>query len=261
MNEAYTRYEADPSSTLMTKLQSLYIRIFGIPEIGFQLRAFHFKQISRKFGLIGANRILDAGSGIGAYTIWLAATYPECHVVACDTDEAKVKYGTLLVKELNLPNVEFILDDVISFAAPSSSFDLVLNIDVLEHLPDYRSALKSFYRLLKPGGYLYLHTPQPDQPRIFRRFRSWEHQDHVFEGFTPNQLEQDLNLVGFGTAEITETFHFFGRFAWEVNHLALMASLPLAGATYPLLYGLARLDALLPLSRGLATAVLAQKPA
>jgi len=43
-----------------------------------------------------------------------------------------------------------------------SSFDFVYSSHALEHLEDPRRALKSWWRVLKPGGYLILYLPERD---------------------------------------------------------------------------------------------------
>jgi SAM-dependent methyltransferase len=50
-------------------------------------------------------------------------------------------------------------EDVTNLSYEDSSFDTVLTFDVLEHVPDYRSALKEFYRVLAKGGQLVVSVP------------------------------------------------------------------------------------------------------
>lgn len=50
-------------------------------------------------------------------------------------------------------------EDVTALSFADSSFDFVLSFDVLEHVPDYRSALAEFHRVLKPGGRVLLSVP------------------------------------------------------------------------------------------------------
>lgn len=44
-------------------------------------------------------------------------------------------------------------------ALASESFDAVICMHVLEHLPDDRAAMRELYRLLKPGGWAGISTP------------------------------------------------------------------------------------------------------
>jgi AhpD family alkylhydroperoxidase len=50
-------------------------------------------------------------------------------------------------------------EDVTALSYSTGSFDNVLSFDVLEHVPDYRSALAEFARVLKDGGSLILSAP------------------------------------------------------------------------------------------------------
>jgi SAM-dependent methyltransferase len=49
--------------------------------------------------------------------------------------------------------------DATAISCEEASFDLVICNHVLEHIPDYMSALKEFFRVLKPGGMAILQTP------------------------------------------------------------------------------------------------------
>ena len=50
-------------------------------------------------------------------------------------------------------------EDVTRLSFTDSSFEIVLCFDVLEHVPEYRSALREFYRVLSSGGQLLLSVP------------------------------------------------------------------------------------------------------
>ena len=43
-----------------------------------------------------------------------------------------------------------------------ASFDIIMAMDVLEHVPDYKKALEEVYRVLKPGGFGIFTFPQKD---------------------------------------------------------------------------------------------------
>ena len=59
-------YRQAPRGKLALALQRFYVRVFGVPEVGVQVRAMHFQRIIRKLPLMSYPRILDAGCGIGA---------------------------------------------------------------------------------------------------------------------------------------------------------------------------------------------------
>jgi len=50
-------------------------------------------------------------------------------------------------------------EDVTALTFAGGSFDVVLSFDVLEHVPDYRAALREMARVLRPGGTLLASFP------------------------------------------------------------------------------------------------------
>lgn len=260
MNHAYQlKVIADKHSSLINTIKSLYISLFGIPEIGFQLRSIYFQKIltlylfSRK-----PKRILDAGSGIGAYTFWLARTFPQAFVVGGDIDRHKLKSCRTLAKEFHLNNASFRYFDITK-TRERSVYDLIVTIDVLEHVPDYTNVLRNFYQLLQKDGILYIHVPQPHQKRIFPSLQKWHHEDHIREGIDKKILENKLKQMGFKVLISRLSFGFFGKLAWELNHIMLAKSFLLAGITFPFLYILAIFDQCWPNKNGLGIAILGQK--
>jgi len=49
--------------------------------------------------------------------------------------------------------------DVTELPFADAAFDAVISLDVLEHVPDFRAALREFVRILRPGGRLVLTVP------------------------------------------------------------------------------------------------------
>lgn len=66
---------------------------------------------------------------------------------------------TPLGTELELPSGPTRIEDVTQLTFPDASFEAVLSFDVLEHVPDYKSALREFYRVLAPGGQVLISVP------------------------------------------------------------------------------------------------------
>ncbi len=260
MNTKYHDVSSNVPITFMKGLQALYIRIFGIPEIGFQVRGMYFRKALRTITNFKPTKILDAGCGIGSYVYYVAMLYPNTRIDGWEIDRKKLAFAKNFFKDLRINNVHFTYGDITKKQEGSNVYDFIMTIDVLEHIKDYRKALKNFYTLLKSGGYVYIHTPQIHQKRFFSQFKSWEHIDHVREGFEPKKLSADLEKIGFKVISLEHTFGFFGSLAWELNHLLLSKSFVLAGLAFPILYILALMDRYTHNYRGLAASYLAQKP-
>lgn len=257
INSRYQKKVKDNSNISFFK--KIYIMLFGIPEIGFQIRSMYFKKILAS-NLLNKNlkKILDAGSGIGAYTFLLGQTYPQAKVTGGDIDKYKLKFCQTMAKELGLRNIEFIYMDATRLGK-RTIYDFIVSIDILEHINHYELALENFSNLLRKGGYLYTHAPQPNQKRLFKSLREWHHEDHAHEGIIKRELEEKLKKLGFKIVVSKETFGFFGKLAWEINHLTLSKSFFIAGLIYPLLNIIASLDLWQNNKNGLGIAVLAKK--
>jgi len=94
--------------------------------------------------------------------------------------------------------VRFVCGDATNLDFPDRSFDAVTMFDVIEHIPDDRRALAEAFRVLRPGGYLLLSTPnenwrfpyygvmKPMCPSEEEKFAEW---GHVRRGYSRAQLE------------------------------------------------------------------------
>lgn len=261
MNHSYKKKTKEiKTGRVKNLLQKIYILLFGIPEIGFQLRSMYFEKImDEKLHRKKLTSILDAGSGIGMYSFWLAKKFPNARVTGGDIDREKLKFSTDFAKKLKINNVQFVYHDVTKLDTKKERYDLIVTVDVLEHIENYKKVLKTFYTQLFTGGYVYIHTPQPNQKRLFKSLQKWEHEGHAHEGYTPEELKNELEKLGFKILVLKETFGFFGKLAWELNHIFLKKNFFVAGVTFPLLYLLACLDLAFTNQNGLGTAILAKK--
>jgi SAM-dependent methyltransferase len=62
-------------------------------------------------------------------------------------------------------------EDITHLSFDSGALDIILSFEVLEHVPDYRQAVRECWRCLKPGGRLLLSAPFTWEPRTTIRAR------------------------------------------------------------------------------------------
>jgi SAM-dependent methyltransferase len=97
-------------------------------------------------------RVLEAGCGIGAQTVSLAANSPGARFTSVDISEASLAQATAAVAGRGLTNVEFTRADIFDLPLAEASFDHVFVCFLLEHLAEPERALTHLLRVLKPGG-------------------------------------------------------------------------------------------------------------
>jgi ubiquinone/menaquinone biosynthesis C-methylase UbiE len=95
-------------------------------------------------------RIIEFGCGTGS-TALAHAPYV-AHVTATDVSASMVAIGREKAQAAGVTNVSFQQCGVEDFDGPYGCYDMVLALNLIHLLPDAANALKTFYRLLKPGG-------------------------------------------------------------------------------------------------------------
>jgi len=102
-------------------------------------------------------RVLDAGCGDGFF-LGILRDLGFANVIGVDISEVRVKACRDKGLEARCLPVEQCAD--------LGAFDLVLLMDVLEHVPDPAVALRAVHQALTPGGILYLNVPVCDSFRL-----------------------------------------------------------------------------------------------
>jgi 2-polyprenyl-3-methyl-5-hydroxy-6-metoxy-1,4-benzoquinol methylase len=245
-------------SSLMLALQKTYVFLFGVPEIGFQIRYLYFNKILKTINTKIVN-VLDLGTGIGSYAFNMARRFKGSNIEGWDISDVKINCANKLCREKNCKNVNFYKKNFLSINKIDTKFDLIVMIDVLEHIKESDLALRRISALLNKGGYFYIHVPRGNQKRIFKQLENWEHEGHLHEGFSSEDLKNKLKKLNFKIIKHGQTFGFFGKLSWELNHLMLARSLILASLIYPFLYLLCRFDLKVKNTDGLAMYLLAKK--
>lgn len=93
------------------------------------------------------DRVLDAGAGNCPYKpLFAHARYESTDFAQCFDASAR--------------NVHDFVCSLDSIPRPDGTYDVVLNTEVLEHVEYPDKVVRELHRVLKPGGRLYLTTPQ-----------------------------------------------------------------------------------------------------
>jgi len=108
-----------------------------------------------------------------------------------------------------------IISDITQIPEPDRSFDAVMCVEVLEHVPAPVQALRELSRLLRPGGILLVTAP----------FCCLTHMaPYLFQtGFTPYFYKHWLGAMGFEIEEMTTNGNYFEYLAQELRRLPSVA--------------------------------------
>lgn len=102
----------------------------------------------------GVSLALELGCGPGYMAKAMREVYG-LRVVGTDVDPAEIEFARR--HSGGLEGLDFVEASATSLPFEDSSFDLVLSMMVLHHIPGWRDAAAEVVRVLRPGGYYLFH--------------------------------------------------------------------------------------------------------
>lgn len=101
-----------------------------------------------------ARSVLEVGCGTGVVLAAIRRAFPHMSLSGSDLFAQGLSYA-----HARVPDADFYQMDACRMPF-DEEFNLILALDVLEHIEDDRSALKEMHRSLKPGGHVIVTVPQ-----------------------------------------------------------------------------------------------------
>ena len=188
------------------------------------LRAWHIRKELRKRSKSSpeVKTILDAGSGFGQYTYRMARWFPSAEIKAVDIKPEQIEDCNLFMQMAGLSGrVKFELADLIRFQE-NNSYDLVLSVDVMEHIEEDVQVFRNFYASMKKGGILLISTPS-DQGGSDSHDHDHEEgvhgfiDEHVRDGYNFGDIKTKLSSVGFSKVEARYSYGTPGKISWKLS--------------------------------------------
>lgn len=149
-------------------------------------RANAIRQISDHISRPGMV-ILEIGCSSGFLICEMQKKLRDAIIIGADVVKAPLYKLAELVK--NIPLVRF---DLLQSPLPYSCVDVLVMLNVLEHIEDDIAALKNSYNILKPGGHLVVEVPAG--PFLYD---SYDRELQHFRRYSSAELQLKLKSVGF----------------------------------------------------------------
>ncbi len=196
-------------------LRKLFYRLLDL----LLLRTWHVKKEIRLWAKQKNNdaRILDAGSGFGQYSYYLANRNRNWEITSIDVKEDQIEDCSHFFKKIGKDNVSFSVGDLTEYRK-NGLFDLILSVDVMEHILEDEKVFENFYASLKPGGMVLISTPS-DQGGS--DVHDHEHEsfieEHVRDGYNKNEIQEKLQRAGFTTTSARFSYGSPGKISWKLS--------------------------------------------
>ncbi len=166
----------------------------------------------------GGIRMLDAGTGFGQFAWWVARRFPAVTIHAVDIKQDYLDRARTLFEQASMESrASFGIDDLTDLKA-EGPFDLILSVDVMEHILEDVTVFEHFYRVMRPGGHVIINTPS-DQGGSDSHGDSDESfiGEHVRDGYGKREIREKLEGVGFEVDSIDYSYGRFGSLAWRLS--------------------------------------------
>lgn len=187
------------------------------------LRCWHIQRELRGWIAMRTRRnkpvlaIYDAGAGFGQYSYWLSGRLPEATITAIDVKEEQVADCNAFFHRIGRPQVRFEVGDVTRFERPAS-FDLVVCVDVMEHILEDEAALRCYSSSLRPEGMLIISTPSDrGGSDVHEEGGGSFIEEHVRDGYGIDDIRAKCLRNGFSKVEARYSYGAPGSMSWRLS--------------------------------------------
>ncbi len=206
-------------ASLIKKIPFFRVIFYKLLDLFF-LRSWYVRRELMKLRKIFGDTtidVYDAGTGFGQYTYFMSKKLLPANILSVDVKEEWINDAEVFFSQLKVQNVKFKTEDLLQINH-EKKFDLILCVDVMEHIAEDLRVFQNFYHALKPNGFLLINTPSvfggsdvhSDKDESFIG-------EHARVGYSKEELEYKLHPLGFKTYKCQYTYGFWGDKAWRLS--------------------------------------------
>lgn len=198
----------------------LFFRLLDL----YLLRTWHVHKELRKIksdykdGL----KVLDGGAGFGQYSFWILKKFKNAEITGIDISQSHVDKAQTFFDQSGFKGRAIFEQGDLTQYVKADSFDVVVSVDVMEHILDDRKVFENFSKCLKPGGILFVSTPS-DQGGSDVHDHGHEHDgsasfidEHVRDGYGVEEITEKLTTAGFSKVDVKYTYGSPGKISWKL---------------------------------------------
>lgn len=174
------------------------------------------KELRKYFGKKKLN-IFDAGCGYGQYSYFMNKNLMPNEIYSVDVKEKWINDCKEFFHSSNIDSISFAVEDLTKIEH-ENKFDIVVCVDVMEHIEEDKKVFENFYRALKPNGFLLINSPS-----IFGGSDVHDEEsdsfisEHARDGYSLEDLSDKLTPLGFKIYKHKYTYGFWGDKAWRLG--------------------------------------------
>ncbi len=183
------------------------------------LRSWHVRRELKKWAATAPKDalILDAGMGFGQYDFYMSSKNPGWKIRGVDVKEEQIADCSAFFNRIGRKNVTFAYADLTAFT-DASAYNLILSVDVMEHILEDVQVFRNFHASMQPGGMVLISTPS-DQGGSDVHDHDEESfiEEHVRDGYNINEIQEKLKLAGFSRTEASYQYGKPGQVSWRLS--------------------------------------------
>ncbi|MDO4461500.1 MAG: class I SAM-dependent methyltransferase [Bacteroidia bacterium] len=186
------------------------------------LRSWHIKRALNRWSKQTPNAsILDAGSGFGQYSYGLSQLNSSYRILGVDVKDEQIADCNSFFSVLNLADrVRFESQDLTKYKV-DNKYDLILSVDVMEHILEDELVFQNFYASMREGGMLLISTPSDlggsDSDEHDANGAHGFIDEHVRDGYNINDIQEKLSRAGFKNINAKYSYGTFGHISWVLS--------------------------------------------
>lgn len=174
------------------------------------LRQWYVKrEIKRYFSKSEEINFYDAGAGFGQYSYFILKHFQSAQVHAVDLKTTYMNSFARYAQKRNWKGFQAEQANLVNHL-PDQKFDLIIAVDILEHIEEDEKVLANFRKVLAQDGKLIISSPSNfDESAKFTA-------EHVRPGYSKEEICSKLEKAGFKINSFEYSYGKYGHLYWNL---------------------------------------------